>query len=394
MDEYTVRAEYEPLASVRVHEPGLELWSGAVDPGRNLFEDPVAPDQARREHERIVGTLEAAGVDVHYLADDLAAAGALDSLVREMVTVPDADDYDLDAVLSTLDAREKLQFALARTHLERNGDDATSLHVERPLSNVYFQRDTTVVGDRGPILCNMRKPVRRPEVPIVREAWEGIGATVVHEVTGEPLEGGEFLPVGEFALLGVSAVVDGEEEIIRTSYDAGTQLLEAGAVGYDEVGLVRAPLEADRQMQEEHGRGERVMHLLGWCNIAAEGLAVMDADLARHAEVDVYARDGGEYRRDRATNALDYVREKGYDVVDVAPSERWPTNFLAVDDGVVVPLYEPDGDGAYRPENNPTIEALKERGVTVLPDGEGVPRDALTSGSGGIHCMTTPLSRG
>jgi len=240
----------------------------------------------------------------------------------------------------------------------------------------------------------MKEPVRRPEVPIVREAWEGLGADIVHEVTDEPLEGGEFLPLGEFALLGVSALVDGEEAVIRTSYDAGRQLLDAGAVSYDEVGLVRAPLEADRRLQAEHDRGERVMHLLGWFNVAAEGLAVADVELARHAAVDVYVRSGGEYRKDRSTDVLSYVREQGYDVIDVAPSERWPTNFVAVDDGEVVALYEPDADGAYRPENNPTVEALKARGVEVLPDGEGLPRAALTSGSGGIHCMTTPLYRG
>ena len=182
--------------------------------------------------------------------------------------------------------------------------------------------------------------------------------------------------------------------MIRTSYDAGTRLLESGAVGYDEVGLVRAPLEADRRLREEHGIDSRVMHLLGWCNIAAEGLAVVDATLARHATVDVYARDGEGYTLDRSTTTLDYLEEQGYDVVDVRPTERWPTNFLAVDDGRVVPLYEPDADGAYRPENNPTIERLKERGVEVLPDGEGIPRAALTNGAGGIHCMTTPLSRG
>ena len=393
MSDFSVRAEFEPLEAVRVHEPGLELWSGAVDPGPNLFEDPVPPAQARREHRRIAETLAAAGVEVHHLADDLAAAGVLDDLVRERVTVP-ADGPDLEETLAALDAREKLQVALSRLALERDAGESTSLRLDRPISNVYFQRDTTVVGDRGPILCNMKEPVRRPEVPIVREAWEGLGADIVHEVTDEPLEGGEFLPLGEFALLGVSALVDGEEAVIRTSYDAGRQLLDAGAVSYDEVGLVRAPLEADRRLQAEHDRGERVMHLLGWFNVAAEGLAVADVELARHAAVDVYVRSGGEYRKDRSTDVLSYVREQGYDVIDVAPSERWPTNFVAVDDGEVVALYEPDADGAYRPENNPTVEALKARGVEVLPDGEGLPRAALTSGSGGIHCMTTPLYRG
>jgi arginine deiminase len=392
MTEFSVRAEHERLNAVRVHAPGLELWSGGVDPGPNLFEAPVPPERARREHDRLVRTLEGAGVEVHRLADDLASAGALDDLVRAHVTVP--DEVDLDAALAAWEPREKLQLALARARLERHADAATSVHVERPLSNVFFQRDTTIVGDRGPVLCEMHEPVRRPELPFVRRAWEGLGAEFVHEMTGEPLEGGEFLPAGEFALVGVSAEVDGEEVVVRTTYDAGTQLLESGALGYDEVGLVRAPLAADRRRRAEHDVGSRVMHLLGWCNVAAEGLAVVDADLARHASVDVYAHRGDGYEFDRSTTTLAYLDERGYDVVDVAPSERWPTNFLAVEDGRVVPLYEPDEDGEYRPEHNPTIERLKEYGVEVLPDGEGLPLGALTNGAGGIHCMTTPLSRG
>jgi len=392
MNEHAVRAEYEPLNGVRVHTPGLELWSGSVDPGPNLFDAHVPPDQARREHERLVETLETAGVEVHQLAEDLASGSCLDALVAEYVTVP--DEVDLEGVLEAWEPREKLQLVLARARLERHPDTATSVRVDRPISNTFFQRDTTLVGDRGPVLCEMYEPVRKPEAPIVRRAWEAVGAEFAHEMSGEPLEGGEFLPVGEFALLGVSAEVDGEEEVIRTSYDAGTRLLDSGAVGYDEVGLVRAPLEADRRQRREHGIESRVMHLLGWCNVAAEGLAVLDTTLARHATVDVYARTGDGYEFDRSTDTLDYVEAQGYDVVAVSHAERWPTNFLAVEDGRVVPLYEPGPEGEYRPENNPTIERLKERGVEVIPDGEGLPRGALTNGAGGIHCMTCPLGRG
>lgn len=390
--EYSARAEYEPLNAVRVHTPGLELWSGGVDPEANLFEAHVPPDRARREHERFVETLESAGVSVHQLADDLAAGDALDPIVRERVTVDDG--VDLEATLDALGPREKLQFALARTGVERHADAATSLRLDRPISNVFFQRDTTILGDRGPVLCEMFEPVRRPEVPIVERAWDALGAEVVYEASGEPIEGGEFVPAGEFALLGVSADVDGEEVVLRTSYDAGRDLLNAGAIGYDEVGLVRAPLAADRRLRSDENRFSRLMHLLGWFNVAAEGLAVTDRDLARHAAVDVYARRGGEYRKDRSATLLEYVREKGYETIDVSPAERWAANFLAVDDGRVVAIYEPGPDGEYRPEANPTIESMKERGVEVLPDGEGLPNGALTNGAGGFHCMTTPLSRG
>jgi arginine deiminase len=202
------------------------------------------------------------------------------------------------------------------------------------------------------------------------------------------------MPLGEFALLGVSAVVDGEEVVIRTSYDAGRSLLEAEAIGYDEFGLVRAPLAKERSIRQGHGGESRMMHLLGWFNVAADGLAVAFEELADAATVDVYERRPDGYAKTRSPTLLEYLHEKDYDVIGADWSERWPTNFVAVDDGTIVALYEPDENGDYRPENNPTIEALKDRGVEVLPDGEGLPTGALTNGAGGFHCMTTPVSRG
>jgi len=414
--DHSAAAEYDALNAVRVHTPGPELLSGSLDPERSLFPEPVAPERARREHRRLIETFERAGVEVHQLADDVAAAGALDELVREVAAAAESEGVrpvpDVEAVLDAFDAREKLGLVLSRAQL-LDGDPgadaadanwwgraaestAAGLRFERPISNAYFQRDHNLLGDRGPIVANMYDAVRQPEIPLVRTAWEGVGADLAHEVTGEPIEGGDFVPAGDFALIGTSAVVDGEEEILRTSYAAGEQLLDAGAVGYDEVGLVRAPLEAGRALGAEHGTGPRVLHLDGWFNVAAEGLAVTRERLAAAAEVDVYERRGGEYRRRETTTVLSYLDEKGYDTIDPDWLERWPTNFLTVDDGTVVAIYRDDaeGTGEYRPERNHTIEALKERGVEVLPDGTGLLPSALTAGGGGVHCMTTPLSRG
>jgi len=412
MPQFAARAEYDPLNAVRVHTPGAELLSGAVDPEASLFSSAVPPERARREHERMVAAFRSQGVEVHQIADDLAAAGALDPLVREAVAAErdgEAAPADVEAQLEAFDPREKLQLVLCRpTLLEHDAAGApatewgrpgestvTSLRFDRPISNMYFQRDHNLLGDRGPIVANMYESARQPEIPLVRTAWEGAGAEIAHQVTGEPIEGGDFVPAGEFALVGTSAVVGGEERILRTSYAAGEQLLDAGAVGYDEVGLVRAPLSAGREMAEEHGTGTRVLHLDGWFNIAAEGLAVTRKRLAAAAEVDVYERRGDGYRQAETTTVLDYVERKGYETIHPDWLERWPTNFVAVGDGTVVAVYRDDeGDGEYRPEQNPTVEALAEHGVDVVPDGTGLCPSALTAGGGGVHCMTTPLDRG
>lgn len=99
-------------------------------------------------------------------------------------------------------------------------NDRTNVELRQPISNTLFQSDTVVVGDQGPVLCEMGESVRQDELPIVRRAWERLGAEFTHGMS-RPLEGGEFLPAGQFALLGVSAEIDGREEVIRTTYEAG-----------------------------------------------------------------------------------------------------------------------------------------------------------------------------
>lgn len=421
MAEHAANAEYDTLEAVRVHTPGPELLSGSLDPEASLFPAPVPPERARREHRRMIEVFESEGVEVHQIADDLAAGDALDSLVREAVTDgrsaggKQATAADVDAILDTFDAREKLGIVLSRIQLLGRDSETgemgetveadywgrpeestvTSLRFDRPISNMYFQRDHNLLGDRGPIVANMYEAARQPEIPLVRSAWEGIGAEVAHQVTDEPIEGGDFVPAGDFALVGTSALVNGEERILRTSYAAGEQLLEARAIGYDEVGLVRAPLEAGQAMAEKHGTGTRVLHLDGWFNIPAEGLAVTRKRLAAAAEVDIYERRNGGYRKRETTTLLEYVEGKGYDLIHPDWLERWPTNFLTIEDGKVLAIYRDDenGTGEYRPERNHTIETLKDRGVEVVPDGTGILPTALIKGGGGVHCMTTPLSR-
>lgn len=389
---FSASAEWEPLGAVRLHEPGLETWGGSLDPASNLFEAPLPPEQAREAHQEYAAALESAGVTVHRLSTDLENGGRLEEIVRERVRVPSA--VDLEAIFDTLDARELLQLALARAEIEHGSGEPAGLSIRAPISNIYFQRDTTILGDKGPILCDMASTVRQPEIEIVREAWEAIGAEIVHEATVGPIEGGEFIPAGDFALLGVSAVVDGSEEVIRTSRAAGVDLLDSGALGFDQVGLVRAPLETDREIRAAEGGPSRMMHLLGWFNIAAEGVAVTFRELAQAATVEVFERRAEGYERVATPTLWEFLQDRGFDVIEADRTERWPTNFVAVDDGEILPLYEPGPEGGYRPEKNPTIESLREIGVEIHPDGEGLANSPLTNGAGGFHCMTTPVRRG
>ncbi len=404
MTDHTARAEFDTLREVRVHEPGFEALLGAIDPEANHFARPFSLREARAEHRLIVETLEDAGVEVRHLHEDLE--GSLSELLEVAVDVDDPSTLDRETVLGNLEgtsAYERLQAALLGPTLSRLPDGppsadaegaATGLRIERAATNVYFQRDSQILGDRGPILPRPATATRRRELPLIEAAWEGAGAEFVHRTSGgETLEGGDFLPAGEFALVGVSAIEDGREVVLRSSHGAGTELLREGAVGYEEVGLVRPPLSADKRLAARHDTSSRLLHLDGWLNVAAEGLAVAREPLLEPATVEVFTRGKEGYSRRGTESLAAFLDRHGYEVIDAPYPERWATNFLTVDDGRIVAIYETD-DGGYDPGNNRTIERLKAEGVEVLPDGQGLNPENLTNGGGGIHCMTSPLRRG
>lgn len=424
--QYTVDAEYDELDAVRVHRPNVEAFVGTLDPEPNLFFDTFSVPAAQEEHDRMVETLRGEGVDVHYLYDDLAG-GTLDGLLDEFVDIETGDLAGwrrggvADAIyedLLDLPPRKQMQAVLSRATLVRhppvdgqmepseegNGNrglgverrDSMSILMREPLTNIYFQRDQQMVTDQGVVLSRMRYNTRRPEVDLARRAWEEIGAAPLDPVPdGEYLEGGEFLPAGDFALIGADSP-DGQ--LLRTSYAAVQAVLQADAVGYDEVGVVRAPKKkADTFADELDGEADMdIMHLDTWFNIPGEGIAVVNEELAASTEVDVYRRrsDGYPEEPDRTEVFADYLDDKDYTTIDIPPHELpQAANFLTIDDRKVVPVYLPGDDGAYDPAENQTIEAMRREGVEVVPDGQGLDLSHLTNGYGGVHCMTTPLSR-
>ena len=126
------------------------------------------------------------------------------------------------------------------------------------------------------------------------------------------------------------------------------------------------------------------MHLLGWFNVAAEGLAVTYPSLARAADVDVFERGADGYQRRETVSLTDYLDRMGYDVIAADPGERWPTNFVAIDDGLVVPLYEPPRE---QPDHRGARRAWRDRrprrrGVADRPADERVRRPALHDDAG------------
>lgn len=467
----SAHAEWDPLQAVRVHLPGIETFVGTLDPEPNLFLEEFSLVEAQHEHLRLVDALEA-GLDaddpVHYLHDDLAASdglmeGLLSSRVRFDLDELDEDDRveQRDALwsrLHRLDPHTQLQAIASNAEVVRhrgergeqdpvgsnpNRWDTTSVRLTQPLTNLYFQRDTQFVTQKGVVLCHMTEPTRKPEVDIARTAWEALDGLydvdIVadtsrmenHDVsehvperddiqsTSVTVEGGDFLPAGEFSLLGVSAKIregaaypaydvdeDDTELVHRTTYAAGHRLLLEDAFGAPEVGLVRAPFEAARDRGTETELDMDIMHLDTWFNFVDDDLAVAHRELLDGTQVDIYRATGDErepYVLDRPdVNFGEYIRDQGFEVVDTvelvdpghenaAAALKAITNFLTLGPRKILPVrFDADEEGVMAR----FVETMRtEYDVEIVPEGEGCTIENLRAGYGAVHCMTTPIRR-
>jgi len=416
MTDFSVEAEFDTLDSVRVHTPGFETFAGIVDPKPNLFRSDFSLEEAQNEHVKVVEILESEGIDVHYLHEDLSVDGRIDDLLADIdiqvengSNSPEQIESELRSGIENLASREKIQLIACNatvTRHRRGRDseqsdnlglgserlDQSSIAIEEPLSNLYFQRDQQLVTAKGPVMAAPSFPIRSGEVHICRDAWKSIGATIVEEVPKNlQIEGGDYIPAGDFALLGVSAAVGGKEKTLRTSTAAARHLLECDAFGHDEVALVEAPYEADQEQQSKWGSDKEpameIMHLDTWFNIPMEGIAVAREPLVEGTSVQIYHKNGEEYELTEIRNFAGYLEDKGYSIIPVEFEERAiATNFLTIDDGLVLPA-------RYSDRENKTLDRMKKAGIEIIPNGEGIPIDELRSGYGGIHCMSTPLHR-
>jgi arginine deiminase len=425
MSSYTTKAEYHQLESVRVHPPGFEVFAGIVDPEPNLFRSDFSIEAAQKQHEAVVSVLKEEGIDTHYLHEDLAGSDRLEALVDTInIDLDDVEEgrrerirREIRSRLQSLSPNEKLQLVACNATVVRHGqknteqtrldgrnikkdrNDRTSLEFSEPLANLYFQRDQQIVTAKGPVIGSPAYSTREGELPIARAAWEEIGASIVCDVPSElQLEGGDYIPCGDFALLGVSAIVDGENKPLRTSTEAAEYLLERDVFDHDVIGLVNAPVKEDKQSHRDHGQqtetGMEIMHLDTWFNIAAEGIAVARKRLVEGTTVNLYVSDESGYTKQDELNFGDFLRSRGYSIVPVEYEERAiATNFLTLDDGKVFAPCFADENGEPDRSRNKTIGRMQDAGIEVVPNGEGLPIPALRSGYGGIHCMTTPLNR-
>jgi len=428
------RAEWEPLRRVAVHRPGIEMWFGLLSPYASLYERAFNRYEARNEHERLVYRLrQEFRVDVVHLKEKMLEIADGDPKGRERFFSLAISNMEFAGdKAEALRARKQMKEdapALGVGHFfnvlllhpkldlkEGGSPSAVELNVtgRAPLANLYFMRDQQATTDRGIFLSRMSRPQRRKEPAVTRFLWEGLGETLTHKThTPGTFEGGDFIPMKDFALVGLG----------DRSNRAGVEQLLAKGVGFGEVGVVHQP---SHPLVPEGVTDPMVnMHLDTYFNAAASNTVVGSELLLKRARVEVYHREEeGRYRRARSETTLhDYIKGKGFNIIDLTTLEQlsYAANFLCVKDGTILAVEvervvknvlaslesrarkDPVRYARLFEQAKKDYHAMQEE-AQFFPHKRDVYRNGidafpliltnLTGGYGGAHCMTAVLERG
>ncbi|MCL4375783.1 arginine deiminase family protein [Candidatus Marsarchaeota archaeon] len=430
--EGRIRAEWDTLKKVIVHKPGIEMFFGLLDPHASLYERAFSQNAALKDHDRLVYALrEQFGVKVEYLLenikkygerDDKAKKAIIDAAIEKIDFVGDSkecedarkelkeniDTYDIDYFLNIIMLMPRMVLR------DSKGIEAIHINVtERdPLSNLYFMRDQQAITDKGIFLSRMSKPQRRNEPDLTKMLWKMMKLKIVHESTNPgTFEGGDFMPMKEFALVGMGD---------RTNRQGVEQMLKHG-LGFGEVGIVHQP--AHPLMPDNELDPMVNMHLDTYFNVAGSDIVLGSETLLKKADVEVYQKEGSSYTKSKKVISLfDYMKSKGFRIINLSTLEQlsYASNFLCIRDHSILAVnsdkivksvlknieYKARSDkrryGAlFRQAKKEYLEFkrsgqifphkkdLYQSGVDIY----AVDLKDITGGYGGAHCMTAAIER-
>lgn len=335
------RAEWDPLRKVLVHEPGIEVFFALLNPGAHLYERFFNHHEARWEHRQLCDILHNSfGVRIHHLKTTLMEEGAGPGPVKDLLVAMAGRRLGEDRTRTEHATGGEGGAGLPVPLAERDPEHLFRIivlnpavghgrgaHVRllTPLHNLYFMRDQQAATDRGICMGRMATPERSEEVGLTSLGLAALGVEPVHRIGRGRFEGGDFLPAGEFALVGCGS---------RTNPE-GVQDLLAGGLGFDEVAVVREP-----RHPLINGRDHMVnMHLDTYLNFPKEGVAVGNPALLDSAKVTVYHRSGEGYERaGQGGNVMEYLGAKGFEIIGITTLEQlcYSTNFLTVRNGACI----------------------------------------------------------
>lgn len=430
--ESRVRAEWDTLQDVVIHRPGIEMFFGLIEPFAFLYERSFNMDLAIHEHDELRHELNTTGARVHKLRslaiqrarDDPAIVRRLSSYAKKIVTFEGEKDEvkrarrEFERNLRDLGIQTLFNILVLRPSISIDSRRGIRVMYPRvsldvPLANLVFMRDQQVASDKGLIISRMSKPQRRMEPTLTGTIFEMSGAKIVHHVTAPgTFEGGDFIPAGKFAMIGIGD---------RTNLNGANQVIRNG-VGFEEVALVHQPSHPLLPGDEPDPMID--MHLDTYLNFPGKHVAVGCVPLLKAAMVEVYRRTGpGKYKRlGRSPNLFDYLRDKGFTIVPITTLEQmcYASNFLCVKDRSIIAievekvvhkmLRNLDAKARSDPHRYNALLAEAKRDLARLKSSDqffphkkefqelsievtALQLQEITGGYGGIRCMTCVLNR-
>ena len=430
--ETRVRAEWDTLRDVVIHRPGIEMFFGLIEPFAFLYERSFNMDLAIHEHNELRHALETTGARVHRLRalairearQDPEIVRRLGNYAKRIVAFEGPRGEvrrarrEFERSLSGLGVQTLFNILVLRPSIRLDPKRGVRMMFPRvsldvPLANLFFMRDQQVASDLGLIIGRMSKPQRRMEPFLTGTILEMAGARMVHRVVPPgTFEGGDFIPAGKFAMIGVGD---------RTNLSGARQILEHG-VSFEEIALVHQPAHPLLPTDEPDTMID--MHLDTYLNFPGEHVVVGCLPLLKAAKIEIYQRSSqGHYKRKSTrSNLHEYLTGKGFTIVPITTLEQmcYASNFLCFKDHNILAIdvekvvrkvlgnleakakADPYRYTVLLQEARRDLARLK-RSDQFFPHKRGfqdlsievtsLQLQEITGGYGGIRCMTCVLNR-
>lgn len=427
-----IKAEWDRLKRVAVHTPGIEMFFGLLDPFASLYERAFNQSDALKEHELLQYTLKHDfKINVLPLKDTIIDMSLkkpryhvkLVELAKKSILFTGKDRevklacQEMEANSTVLGPEHYFNTILLNPSMELEPRMTTrminlQITQREPLSNIYFMRDQQTVTDKGIVLSRMSKPQRKREPLLTGLLWDMLNENPVYEIQAPgTFEGGDYMPMGEFALIGVGD---------RSNEDGVMQMLKY-CLGFDEVGVVHQP---SHPLIPPNMRDPMLnMHLDNYFNVVSKGVVVGSLPVLETTMVDIYHRNGDFYQKaPLSMNLREYVESKGFDIINITALEQmaYAANLLCIKDGTILAVEverivkdviaklkskaktDPERYSKLLMQVRKDYRNLRHEGQ-FFPhkkeiyqyDIEAYPLNLsnLTGGYGGAHCMTCALKR-
>ncbi len=414
-----IRSEWERLREVIIHRPGVEIDYAMLSPRAFLFERPFSREEALKEHEHLQQVLQENGVQVKVLRNLVSEIAIADSKFRtaleEKVISRISFFGDIESTgktkrefeenIKSLDSDTLFNLLILQPSLDVRTDRGNHMEYPKifsniPLANLYFMRDQQAVSANGVISGRMRLPQRASEPLITRFIMRNVlGREKVAEIPeGGYFEGGDYIPCGDFGLIGTGP---------RTNLEGAMAAMNSGMMEHDEILVLENP-KYDFMVKDLLNN----MHIDTYFNVASSSTVIGSEILAKKARGTIFYRENGKYvQKGENLTLYDYIRKKGFNFMPLSIPEQlsYSSNFLTISDGKIVCVNS--GNVFTRLVRNGIIDnkILESAGIGPNPgksmfpissemdkfglDFISIELQELTGGYGGAHCMTFALRR-